>query len=48
VRTVDPGAEATVDLAEHPDATALNLVYSTGGVSYHVLLGVDLRGETDG
>jgi hypothetical protein len=48
VRTVDPGAEATVDLAEHPDATALNLVYSTGGVSFHVLLGVDLRGETDG
>lgn len=45
--TVDRGATATVDLGEHPDATGVNLVYSTGGVGFHVLFDVDLRGESD-
>jgi hypothetical protein len=42
--TVGPGDAATVDLREHPDATEASLVYSTGGVSFHVLFGVGVGG----
>ena len=48
VNTVAAGAEATVDLSEHPSATDVALVYSTGGVRFHVLFGLDLQDETDG
>jgi hypothetical protein len=46
--TVEAGTEATVDLHDDPEATGASLVYSTGGVGFHVLVGTDLRGETDG
>ncbi|WP_202935209.1 hypothetical protein [Halorussus amylolyticus] len=42
--TVKAGAEVTIDLNDHPNATDVNLVYSTGTVSHHVLFGLDLRG----
>jgi hypothetical protein len=45
---VEAGGEATVDLRDEPDATGVQLVYSTRDVGFHVLLGVDLRGESDG
>ncbi|UPV99233.1 hypothetical protein M0R88_11925 [Halorussus gelatinilyticus] len=45
--TVAGGAETTIDLNGHPNATDVNLVYSTGGVSFHVLFGLDLRGDAD-
>ncbi|MFC5369059.1 hypothetical protein [Salinirubrum litoreum] len=45
--TVEAGTEAVVDLRDDPDATGVSLVYSTEEVGFHVLLGVDLRGETD-
>lgn len=48
VATVEPGAEATVDLRDDPDATGVSLVYSPGDIDFYVLLGVGLRGETDG
>lgn len=40
---VGPGATATVDLRDHPDASEVTLVHSTGGVDFHVLFGVDVR-----
>lgn len=46
--TVSPGAEATADLTEHPNAEGVSLVYSTGGTHFHVLFDVDLTGEADG
>lgn len=45
---VAAGSEATIDLDDHPEATGVCLVYSTGGTHFHVLFGLDLRGETDG
>lgn len=48
VNTVAAGAEATVDLSEHPNATDATLVYSTSNLRFHVLFGLDLRGESDG
>ncbi|MGQ4557402.1 hypothetical protein [Halobellus sp. GM3] len=45
--SVSSGAEATVDLSEHPVAEGVSLVYSTGGTHFHVLFTVDLQGETD-
>lgn len=45
--TVETGAEATVDLSEYPNATGVNLVYSTSDIGFHVLFGSNLRGESD-
>ncbi|MDQ2056307.1 hypothetical protein [Halobellus sp. H-GB7] len=47
-REVAAGAETTVDLSDDPEATGVSLVYSTGGVGFHVLFGRDVRGGTDG
>jgi hypothetical protein len=44
---VAAGSEATIDLDDHPEATGVSLVYSTGGTHFHVLFGLDLRGEND-
>jgi hypothetical protein len=46
VDSVTAGTEATVDLREHPNATDVTLVYSTGGLQFHVLFGLDHRGES--
>jgi hypothetical protein len=45
--TIERGSTATVDLQDQPEATGVNVVYSTGGVSFHVLFGVDLQRNTD-
>ena len=45
--TVERGSTATVDLKDQPEATGVNLVYSTGGASFHVLFGADFGGNTD-
>ena len=45
--TVTTGMEATVDLTDDSEATGVSLVYSTGGVGFHVLVGTGLRGEAD-
>lgn len=47
VSTVEAGSEAVIDLQDDPEATGVSLVYSTGGVSFHVLVGADLGGATD-
>ncbi len=48
VDTVSAGAEGEIDLTEYPDATRVHLVYSAGGTHFYVLLGFDLRGDSDG
>ncbi|MFB6121880.1 MAG: hypothetical protein ABEJ78_00275 [Haloferacaceae archaeon] len=45
--SVSPGADAAIDLSEHPNAESVTLVYSTGGVHFHVLFDLALHGGTD-
>jgi len=46
-KTVEAGSEAVIDLGDDPEARSVNLVYSTEEVGFHVLVGSDVRGETD-